>query len=77
VDHQINNIHEPRSKGIIREMILKVCDILPVLTVKTVMQTVKTIMQTDKGRGDAPLSLIVTEEKLIICKASCSPIIAS
>ena len=51
-------------------MILKVCDIFPVLTVKTVMQT-------SKGRGDAHLNLTVMEEKLIICKASCSLIIAS
>ena len=47
-------------------MILKVCDSLPVLAMK--MKD----MQTRKGRRDAPLSLTVIKEKLIICKASCS-----
>ena len=33
-------------------------------------------MQIGKGRGDALLSLTVLEEKLIVCKASRSPITA-
>ena len=52
-------------------MILKVCDSLPVLAMK-----MKDI-QTSKGREDAPLSLTVLKEKLIICKVSYSLIIAS
>ena len=50
---------------------MKVCDSLPVLAMK--MKD----MQTGKGRGVASLSLTVMEEKLIVCKASCSPITAS
>ena len=60
----------PRSKGVIRCMILKVCDSLADLAMK--MKD----MQTGKGRGDAPLSLTVIKEKLIVCKASCTPITA-
>ena len=52
-------------------MSLKVCDNLSVLAMKI------KYMQTCKGRGDAPLSLTVMEEKLIIYKASYSPITAS
>ena len=52
-------------------MTLKVCDSLPVLTMK-----MKDI-QTGKDKKDALLSLTVMEEKLIVCKASCSPITAS
>ena len=51
-------------------MIQKICDSLPVLAMK--MKD----MQTGKGREDAPLSLTVMKEKLIICKASYSPITA-
>ena len=65
MDHQINNIHD-LDQTELSERILKVCDILPILTVKTVMQT-------GKDRGDAPLNLTVTEEKLIICKAHVLP----
>ena len=57
-----------QSKGVIRGMIQKVCDSLPVLAMK-----IKD-MQTSKGRGDAPFSLTVIEEKLIVYKASYSPI---
>ena len=52
-------------------MILKICDSLPVLAMK--MKD----MQTGKEKRDTPLSLTVVEEKLIFCKASCSPITAS
>ena len=62
LDHRINNIHA-RSKGVIRAMILKVCNSLPVLTMKM------KVMQTGKSRGDAPLNLTVMIKEMIICEA--------
>ena len=61
----------PRSKRIIKGMILKVCDSLPILTMKM------KVMQIGKGREDAPLNLTVMEKELIIYKALCSLITAS
>ena len=48
LDYRINSIHDLDQKGVIRVMILKVCDSLPVLAM--MMKD----MQTGKGREDAP-----------------------